>query len=183
MLRWFRRTRVKLGFIGGLLADVEILMDLFGIGGDLLDALQQVGSDVLPAAVRLIAFGLSPLLIFGAFVAVISAAWTSLRWLIMAHDALRENDNWAARQLRSYQPRIQSCVHELRNLYPIDRLENRPGLLVHLNQLAKELARLGVNIAPDDTWNASLWHYQLTTLVAQASYGDIKSARRLKADG
>ena len=177
MLRWLRRTKVKLGSIGGLLTVVEILTDLFGIAGDLMDALQQVGPDVLPAVLRLVALGLFPLLAFGALVAVLSAAWTILRWFVMAHNTLRQNDQWAARELQRHESRIRSCAHKLGRGLVADPLEYHSDLHVHLVRLAKDLAELGINIAPDNTWDEALWRHRLTVLAAQASYGDIEAAR------
>ena len=183
MLRWFKRTRVKLGSISGLLYALGVLTDVWGLASDLMNPLQQIGLDFLPAALRFSAFLLLPFSVVGTCMALVSAVSASLRWMILTYDTARKNDHWAARELQSSVPRVESCIRELGNVMSTSRLERYPELHVHLLQLAAHLDRLGISITPEDTWNAALWHYRLRILAAHASYGDIESARRLNTEG
>ena len=180
MLRWLRRTWVKLLQVGGLIGVLELLVDIWSVAGDLFASLQQPGPDVLPAALRFGALVLFPLFAWGTLVTVIGAIRVAAEWLVPLLDAYRTNDRWAVRQLHTWLPEIERCVHELENSgLSHGHLLGYPALHTRLHALADALSGLGIRVVPDDALAAVAWHRRLASLAVLVSYGHIKAARSL----
>ena len=174
---WFRLVA-----FAGLIGTADVLLDVWGFANDLISNLQNAGLDLWSAGLRFSALVLFPAFAVVTLITIVYAICEVLKRYLIVWDAMQRNDRWALRRLKSYDPEIRQCTHLLEDAFGILTLEtftDHPAIHIRLQLLAARLNRIGISVAPSDTWNPRAWQRNLEMLIQCADYNDIVAARRL----
>ena len=165
-----RQTWVRIANLVGIISAVELLTNVFGTAGPLLDSFREPYPDVARFAA----------LVFGSFFILIFLVWFpgALRSSVIGF-LQWANDDWrAARRFHEGHGLIMLCRDDCRE---ISKSYGRPPSgadEARMDILHRFLDEIGIVITSHHDQSAGAWVRRLDKLAVYAQVSDIKAARR-----
>ena len=170
MRHWLRRTWFRIANLVGIISAIELLTNVFGTAGPLLDSLREPYPDVARFAA----------LVFGSFFILMFLVWFpgAFRSGVIGLLQLTKDDWRAARRFHEGLGLIRSCRVDCGEITDGLGFERIGAAEARMDLLHRFLDEIGIVITNEHSQRATDWIRRLDKLEVYAQVSDIKAARR-----